>query len=366
MTDPALNRRAFLGATAVLPAGLAFARPSPPLRITLLGQALIQEDVCTPPWPGQAAIAARLARADVVFTDVETAISGRQAGVPTRTGDVLHAAPPVVLDCLKRVGVTLATTANNHAWDLGSAGILSTLAELDTRGIAHAGSGRDLDTAAAAGWQRTPHGAVALVSAAAGAIREGAAATPTRPGVNELRRTVPGTLVQEDVDRMLDAIRGARRRDATVIACLHNHYWEADPATTPDWQRKLARDCVDAGAAIFVAHGPPLLQGIELYRGAPVLHGLGSFIFQTRKASYGPQAWQSLMVEATFRNAKFAGARLTPLTLDPNRSTPSAEYVRGTPSIATGAQARDICAAVARCSAALGATLRPSGEAILL
>lgn len=367
MTNPLFHRRAFLAASALLPAGAALARSTQrPLRVTLLGQSLIQQDVCTPEWPGQAAIVARFARADVVFTDVETAVFSGQAGAPTRAGEVLHAAPPVVLDCLKHLGVTLATTANNHAWDLGSAGIIGALNELDARGIAHAGSGSNLEAAAAAGWQRTPHGTVALVSAAAGAIRDGAAATSARPGVNELRRDPSGTLAREDVARMMDAIRSARRRGATVIACLHNHYWEADPATTPVWQRSFAYECVDAGAAIFVGHGPPLLQGIERYKGALLLHGLGSFIFQTRKASYGPQAWQSLMVEATFRNDAFLAARITPLSLDSRRATPDAEFVQGTPSIATGAQGREICAAVASYSSALGSTISTTGEAILL
>jgi poly-gamma-glutamate capsule biosynthesis protein CapA/YwtB (metallophosphatase superfamily) len=358
MTDFLLHRRALLGAAALLPVGPALARVARrPLRVTLLGQSLIQQNLCATGWSGQAALLARLKIADAVFTDVETAIARPGAGAATRDGEVLHAAPPVVLDCLRDLGVTLATTANNHAWDLGSDGIIGALAELDARGIIHAGSGHDLATASKAGWQRTPYGDVALVAAAAGAIRDGAAATPLRPGVNELRRSPSGMLDPDDVARNLDSIRSARKQGATVIACLHNHYWEPDQATTAEWQRSYARQCVDAGAAIFVAHGPPLLQGIERYKGAPLLHGLGSFIFQTRKASYAPRNWQSLMVEAHFRDGHFIDAHLTPLLLDSNRATPEAEFTQGTPSIATGANGHEVCANVAKLSAALGMTV---------
>lgn len=367
MTDFLLHRRALLGAAALLPLGSALARTAKrPLRVTLLGQSLIQQDICATGWRGQAAVMARLRIADAVLTDVETAIAGPTSGAPTRNGEVLHAAAPVVLDCLRGLGVTIATTANNHAWDLGSDGIMGALAELDARGIVHAGSGRDVVAASVAGLQRTQNGDVALVAGAAGAIRDGAAATPLRPGVNELRRSATGDLHPEDVARNLDAIRSARKQGATVIACLHNHYWEPNPATTAEWQRRYARQCVDAGAAIFVAHGPPLLQGVERYKGALLLHGLGSFIFQTRKASYAPRNWQSLIVEARFLDGHFVDARLTPVLLYAGRATPNAEFTQGTPSLATGTDGDEVRTNVTRLSKALGMAVVTTRGAIIL
>jgi poly-gamma-glutamate capsule biosynthesis protein CapA/YwtB (metallophosphatase superfamily) len=363
------DRRSILAGGALLPLyGALAARPAPALRVMLLGQALIQQDLRAAAWPGRAGIAALLKNADVVFTDLETAIASPAAGAPTRVGEVLHAAPPAVIDCLKELGVSLVATSNNHGWDLGTQGILAILAELDRRRIHHAGSGADLASATAAAVQSTPHGAVALVAAAAGAIREGAAATPIRPGVNELRRNADGALNGDDVARTLDAIRAARRAGNIVIAYLHNHYWETDPAATPEWQRIYARACVDAGAAIFVAHGPPLLQGIERYKGAPLLHGLGSLIFQTRKTgtSYGPEAWQSLIVDARFRDGAFASGRVIPVQLDSSRATPDAEYTRGVPAIARGREGGEILRHVGALSARLGFTADISGDRIIL
>lgn len=319
-----------LGAAAMAPAALARGRA--PLRVVLLGQSLIQQNICAAGWPGMAAIAKRLRQSEVVFTDLETAIDVPGRGSPTRVGEVLHVARPDVIDCLTSLGVTMMTTANNHAWDLGAGGVLAAIDELDRRGVKHAGTGRDLAAAAAPAVQSTPRGTFALVAAAAGAIRDGAAATADRAGVNELRRLGDGTLEPADVARTLDAIRSARATGATVLMCLHNHYWEPRPADTPPWQRAFARACVDAGAAAFVGHGPPMMQAYELYRGAPLFHGLGNFIFQTRKAdgAYQAETWQSLVVEAEFAGGRFSGARLTPLTLDP---TKDGEFSRGTPSL---------------------------------
>ncbi len=304
------------------------------IRIVLLGQSLIQQNLCAPAWPGMAAIVRRMAGADVIFTDLETAIDGPGAGPPTRVGEVLHAAKPEVIDCLKTLGVTMVTTANNHAWDLGSGGILAAIDVLDQRRIVHAGTGRDLATAAAAAYQDTRAGRVALVSAAAGAIRDGAAATAERPGVAEIRRLASGALDTVDVARTLESIRAARATGATVIFCLHNHYWEPVQANTPEWQRAFARACIDAGASTFVAHGTPLMQGMEHYQGAPIFHGLGNFIFQTRKAdgAYGAATWRSLIVDARLRDGRFIGADLVPVQLKADKS--GGEYSAGYPVLA--------------------------------
>lgn len=334
---PLTDRRSLLFGLAACAALPVAAKPRS-MRVALLGQSLIQQDLCTPGWEGMADIIARLRQADLVFTDLETAIDAPGAGPPTRTGEVFHAAKPTVLDCLKSLGVSLVTTANNHAWDMGPGGILAAIEQLGQRGIAHAGTGRDLAAAAAPAFHQMPGGTLALVAAAAGAIREGAAAMPARPGVHELRRAPSGTLEREDVERTLSAIRSARAKGATVLMCLHNHYWEPVQADTPAWQKAFARECVDAGAATFVAHGTPLMQGWEMYRGAPLFHGLGNFVFQTRKADdfYGPATWRSMIVDARFARGRFIDAQLIPIELEARKF--GGEYSAGWPRLVPGAK----------------------------
>ncbi|MGH1560723.1 CapA family protein [Caulobacter segnis] len=92
--------------------------------MALLGQALVEHAVPDAQWPGRAALARHLAGADVCFTNLETVIRGARAGAPTREALTLHAAEPAVLDALKSVNVDLLATANNHAFDLGSGGVL--------------------------------------------------------------------------------------------------------------------------------------------------------------------------------------------------------------------------------------------------
>src|SRR3546814_21044224 len=67
---------------------------------------------------------------------------------------------------MKAMGLDLVSVANNHSTDFGPAGLRQSMRLLDAAGIAHAGGGRDLKEARAPGIFASPHGKIALVSAA--------------------------------------------------------------------------------------------------------------------------------------------------------------------------------------------------------
>lgn len=360
-----LGRRGLLSAAAMATFAPR-AGAATPLRVAVCGQALIQHDLRASPWPDFDRIAAIFAGADVAFTDLETAISGPGAGPPTRQGVFTHAAGPEVLDCLKALHVTMLAQSNNHAFDLNSGGILAAVAAMDGRGFVHAGTGRTLAELAAPAYQRTPAGSiVALVAMASGQIRDGGAATETRPGVNEVRR-IPGTgavtgLDEADVARVLAAIGDGARHADLVIVYHHNHFPGPDPARPPGWQQALAHRCIDAGAAMFVSHGEPLMLGVELYKGQPIFYDLGSLIFQTatEEGHYGAATWQSVIAECRFDGPQFLGATLTPVQMNAIGIGGAADLAtRGRPSIAKGEDAAAILASLAQLSQPFGTRLR--------
>ncbi len=361
------TRRRLLGAgisVAFLP--MLTAGGDRPLRISLLGQALIKKDLRPLGWQGLSEFRRLLRASDAVFTDLETVIAGPLAGQSTRPADseVLHVGDASVIDCLRAIGVNIVATSNNHAWDLDTGGILSTIDALRGRDMAFAGTGRDLAEASAPGVLRG-RAKVALVAAAAGAIRDGAAATAARAGVNELRRDADGALNAVDTERYLAAIRLAADGGATVIAYLHSHYWEPRKSDTPEWQRDLARRAIDAGAVTFAAHGVPEMQGIEYYRDAPLFHGLGSFVFQSEKpdGAYGAEAWQSIIASLEIRAGKVAAVKLTPVQLDAAGIVIGGSRIRGTPRIAKGANARVILDRVETLSRSFGNAAFPAPAA---
>lgn len=364
---PTPHRRAFLlGVGGFAAAGPASGQPHTDLRLTVIGQSLIRYDLRRTPWPGLAPIQARLRRAHAVFSNLEVAIRGPNEGAPTRALDTLHIADPDVIDCLREMGITALSTSNNHAFDIGTGGILDAIEALEARAMPFAGTGRDLAHAAAPGIQETPAGRFAFVAFATGFVREGGMATATRAGVNEVRRDETEALIEGDVARILAAISAARQGGATVLVYQHNHYWERpEIQRTPEWQRALARRCVDAGASIFVGHGPPILHGLEVYNGAPLLYGLGSFIFQTKKDedAYSEPNWESLMVNCRFREGRFLGAEISPVALNEVGVGGMEDLeTRGRPTLASGARARRTLERVEALSANFGHRLDHNGR----
>jgi len=369
----AISRRQLLALSVAFVAGGSLAAgSSATCRVGLLGQCVIGHDLRRRPWPGMEPLRTLLRSQDACFSTLDGVIQGPRAGVPTRKSDTLHAVDPVVLDFLDDFGINMLGMSNNHVFDLNTGGILDTLDALRARPITFAGIGNTLAEAAAPAVRRAGMARIAIVSAASGMVREGGAATATRTGVNEIRGSIDQGLHADDVARVIEAIRGARAKADVVIAYLHEHQWFAwktDPAVTQDWQREFARRTIDAGASVFVAHGPPLMRGIEMYRGAPLLHCLSSLIFQTRKApeEYAAENWRSVVAECRFVDGRFVEAQLRPVALAAvgERGHDDLE-TRGRPTLASGDAAVQILDELAQKSRRLGYRLRiRDGRALL-
>jgi poly-gamma-glutamate synthesis protein (capsule biosynthesis protein) len=98
---------------------------------------------------------------------------------------------------LKAMGFDMVNRANNHLFDSEAAGMFATNALLDEAGVAHAGTGENLDTAAAPVFLELPPGRVAMVGmhTPTFVIDQRLAATHRRgnlggrPGLNMLRYT---------------------------------------------------------------------------------------------------------------------------------------------------------------------------------
>jgi poly-gamma-glutamate capsule biosynthesis protein CapA/YwtB (metallophosphatase superfamily) len=325
-------------------------------RLTLAGQALIGHDICAQNYAGLSDVIRELGRGDVVFTDLETAIRTPLSGEPTRDTEFLHTTGPESLRCLKDMGFNLLALSNNHAWDLGTAGVLATRTAVAEAGFAFAGTGNNLSEAVAAGYQSSQIN-TALVAMAVGKIRHGAAATNDRPGVNELRVESDGKLNMDDVERNLAEIKNASKRAGLVIAYLHNHIWGDDFALTAEWNKTLARQCIDSGAAIFVSHGAPLLKTMEIYRGRPIFYGLGSLIFQSRTklGHYRPEVWQSAIVHLEYNATGLQRIEIVPVSLNEQGEEGERHLpTRGRPILATGDVASSIIQRFANLSDALG------------
>jgi poly-gamma-glutamate synthesis protein (capsule biosynthesis protein) len=242
---------------------------------------------------------------------------------------------------------------------------MATLNAVRSRGFTYAGTGENVAQATAPAYRDTAAGRIALVCMASGAIREGAAATATRAGVNEVRLEGNGELNAQDTVRNLASIREAARSTPHVFCYQHNHYWEKDFSLTPAWQRAWARRCIDAGACAFVSHGAPLLHGIEIHRGRPIFYDLGSLIFHTKTpvGHYPAEVWESAIADCVFEDGRLSSLELIPVVLNESGVGAQAFYeTRGRPTLARGADASRILARLQRLSSELGVAITIAGD----
>ena len=205
------------------------------LRLTLLGQSMIQHDLRETK-RGADCLTALQAElyGDVIFSELESAIltEGMQA-TPTRNTVFFHAAAPTVIDCLQQLNVNLLGLSNNHTGDLGVEGVRKLLAEMQKRRLTYAGVGMSLTEAAAPCFLDTANGRCALVSFAS-KVPVGSDATAERPGVNAVWMADMDSqkLNKNDVKRVIDSIATAAADADVVIAYQHNHYWEKSDTLT--------------------------------------------------------------------------------------------------------------------------------------
>lgn len=322
----------------------------PTMTLAVVGQALIEHDPRRYLEAPLATVAPILADADAVFTNLEVAIAAPGCDcTPTRDDIFFHGAGPVVLDYLDELGVSLLSLANNHSWDYGDGGIVSTLDEVARRGITHAGTGRNLSAALAPAYRDVGGVRVGMVALATVNAPPGAMATETKPGVNLLH---PDDA--EAWDRNLGAIREAAGNSDVLISYQH---YQTDAG--PGWQERWARAAVDAGADLYISHGEPRLAGVEAYGGGLILYGLGNFIFHTRTdvGNYPPEVWESVVVTLSVGADGVRDAAFVPVVL--NEGTPGELFfeTRGYPEVADGDAGSAILERLAELSAAYGTRL---------
>lgn len=125
---------------------------------------------------------------------------------------------------------------------------------------------------------------------------------------------------ETDVEENMRQIRNARAFADRIIVSLHCHDMGGPSLLTAkkrtdldqlaDFAIEFGRRSIDAGADIFVAHGPQLPLAVELYKGKPLLHGIGTFVFQVETIEYLPaEAYERYKLGDRATPADFVASR---------------------------------------------------------
>jgi poly-gamma-glutamate capsule biosynthesis protein CapA/YwtB (metallophosphatase superfamily) len=209
-----------------------------------------------------------LGSADLHIINLECAITEHKRPW-SRTPKVFHfRADPVAVEVLRAARVDACSLANNHTLDFEEQGLLDTLAHLETAGIRYVGAGRNLEEAAQ---PVLLEGGVALVAFTDN--EPPFAAGPDKPGTNYL----PVSLEPEVLRRVEEAIEAARGAGANTV--VFSNHWGPNMVERPrESFRRFARAVVDRGADVYYGHSAHVFQGVEIYRGKPILYDTGDFI----------------------------------------------------------------------------------------
>ena len=120
------------------------------LIVTATGDSLFTADIPEEYFNGDyKEVKSYLDSCDLKMTNLETNVEEFGDYPNSFSGGTWLNTEPKVFDDLTKFGFDYYGTANNHCMDYGYHGLLSTINELDKRGLAHSGTGRDLDEASA-------------------------------------------------------------------------------------------------------------------------------------------------------------------------------------------------------------------------
>lgn len=339
--------------------------------------------------------------ADASFVNLEVLFHDYEPYPAASSGGTWMRADPNLANELVWAGFDMVSMANNHTGDYAADGHRITRRHSEAAGLLTAGTGENLAEAREARFLETHDGRVALISVSsafpphsvAGPARGGVRG---RPGLNplhvittryvergqleELRQSVQGMDLEalgqrdelgapgeplnlfgtvlhpgdesrvdsdpdpEDMAEIAAVVNNASRLAEYVVVTIHAH-------NQGPYLKKFAHAMIDAGADVFVGHGPHYLTGIDIYQGKPILYSLGDFIFQNETllrlpydnyAGLGlegegnawvadfnqvryqnetigfparPEIWESVVAMPTFRGEELVSLELHPISL---------------------------------------------------
>jgi len=427
---------ALVGAVLVL-GSLHAQSTAPSISLALTGDSIITRPISVFREPAFTRLVDLVRGADAAFTNLEMLFHDYEPYAMSESGGTYMRAEPALVKELVWAGFDMVSRANNHTGDYGALGMTLTTRYVAEAGLVQAGVGQSLAEAREAKFLETPKGRVALISVAstfpdhsrAGRTRGD---MPARPGLNPLRFTTTYVVTRErfeqlrrtledinggppaagdslnffgrrfvvgpepglrtepnrtDLDEIAAVVRNASRQADLTLVTIHAHEGHLDRLVPAQFLGTFARAMVDAGADLFVGHGPHVLRGIEIYKGKPLMYSLGDFIFQNEtllrlpSENYEPYALGSdahvadfndrrydhdrsgfpadrLIWEAVVAVPRFEGRTLQELALHPiTLGFGQGRTVRGRPMLAEGELAGKIVSDVERLSKPFGTTI---------
>lgn len=212
-----------------------------------------------------------IATGDWAIANLETPVAGPEFGF---SGFPLFNVPAEIVDAAKKAGFNVLTTANNHALDKGEKGLINTLKNVRSRGVAVVGTAASASEASELLIIKKQDISMAIL-----AYTYGTNGIPIPAGKNYLV-----SLINEE--KILKDIARARKQGADIVTvCLH--FGEEYQRQPNEQQKQLVRRLIQSGADIILGNHPHVVQPYQIFkvrgtdgklRTRVAIYSLGNFI----------------------------------------------------------------------------------------
>jgi poly-gamma-glutamate capsule biosynthesis protein CapA/YwtB (metallophosphatase superfamily) len=224
------------------------------------GQEILKGDTLYP----FAATHDTIASYDLVFANLECTLSEQHGETQHPKNNLIFTGPPGGAESLRKAGIHVVSTANNHALDYGVRAHAQTIENLRRAGIAFAGTASDsahlFDPAII-----TLHG-----------IRFAFFACTDVMNITD--RLWLRYVAEADTGKMLPRIRAYRDSVDFIVVSYHGgvEYAERPSSRSLSFSRAL----VEGGADLVLGHHPHVSYGVEKIGKRYIVQSLGNFVFR--------------------------------------------------------------------------------------
>lgn len=246
-----------------------------------------------------------LKKGDIIFGNLEESITDSSNSLV----DINHGGKYVLknkleaFDGIKYAGFNLLNLANNHILDYYDKGLFDTIDILDKNSIAHSGAGRNIDEARKPALIEKKGVKVGMLSYTdmSEVVYKG------NPPISFIAGKNKAGVVPRDYNYIKEDVAKVRKDVDILIVSLH--WGKEESFEVLHEQRDEAKKLLDSGVDIILGHHPHQFQGIEIYKGKPIVYSMGNFLFDQND----PENQESFILNLEYNDKKLTYFSATPV-----------------------------------------------------
>ena len=221
--------------------------------------------------------------ADIALANLETTLAGKENKY---TGYPLFNSPSSIVDAVKNCGFDILSTINNHTIDRGSAGVFSTLAEIQKRELKAIGTRENSDEKPYV-IEDVKGIKLGIISYSYETPRKGNSKTLNAINIpwdlTKLLNTFSYEYLEQDLNKIKVQIDEMKSKGAeAIIFFIHwGNEYEREPN---EYQKNIANTLCDYGVDVIIGSHPHVIEPIEFItsektgKKSLVVYSMGNFI----------------------------------------------------------------------------------------